>query len=130
MAGIVVLYCLTSFVGGFTSVRMFRQMGGKDWVRCIMLTVSLFPVPVVSVFLWVNTIALAHGSTSALPVTAVLTVFFLFIMIGVPLTVVGGSMAKQYCSSDFNAIGMVGCFPVVVTVNVLLACHIRYIVRW
>lgn len=103
MAGIVVLYCLTSFVGGFTSVRMFRQMGGKDWVRCIMLTVSLFPVPVVSVFLWVNTIALAHGSTSALPVTAVLTVFFLFIMIGVPLTVVGGSMAKQYCSSDFNA---------------------------
>ena len=35
-----------------------------------------------------------------------------------------------WCASDFNAIGMVGCFPVVVTVNVLLACHIRYIVRW
>ena len=103
MAGVVVLYCLTSFVGGFTAVRLYRQMGGKDWVRCIMFTTSLFPAPVVSVFLWVNTIALAHGSTSALPFTAVLTVFFLFALIGAPLTVVGGSMAKQYCSAEFNA---------------------------
>lgn len=103
MAGVVVLYCLTSFVSGYTSVRLYRQMGGKDWTRCIMLTAALFPGPVVAVFMWVNSIALMHRSTSALPFTAILTVMALFIFISLPLTVVGGSMAKKYASDDFNA---------------------------
>lgn len=103
MAGVVVLYCLTSMVSGYTSVSLYRQMGYKDWTRCIILTTCLFPVPVAAVFMWVNTIALAHGSTSALPFTALLTVSALFIFISVPLTVFGGSFAKSYVSDDFNA---------------------------
>ena len=103
MAGVVVLYCLTSFVSGYTSVRLYRMMGGKDWTRCVMLTAALFPGPVVFVFLWVNSIALMHGSTSALPFTAILTVLALFIFLSLPLTVVGGSMAKKFANDDFNA---------------------------
>lgn len=103
MAGVVVLYCMTSFVSGYTAVRLYRQMHGKDWTRCIMLTASLFPAPVVCVFMWVNTIAMMHRSTSALPFTAILTVLALFIFISLPLTVVGGSMAKKYASDDFDA---------------------------
>ena len=102
-AGVVVLYCLTSFVGGYTAVRLYRQMGGKNWVRCVMIQAGLFPLPVVAVFMWVNSLALAHGSTSALPVTAVLTVSALFLFICFPLTVFGASVAKNYCSPDFNA---------------------------
>ena len=103
MAGVVVLYCLTSFVGGYTSVRLYRQMNGKDWTRCILLTATLFPFPVVCVFMWVNTLAMIHGSTIALPFTAILTVSALFLFICLPLTIVGGSMAKQFASDDFNA---------------------------
>jgi Endomembrane protein 70 len=103
MAGVVVLYCLTSYVGGYTAVRLYRQMNGKDWTRCILLTASLFPVPVVCVFMWVNTIAMLHGSTSALPISAILTVTTLFFFICLPLTVIGGSMAKKFASDDFNA---------------------------
>ncbi len=103
MAGVVVLYCLTSFVAGFSSVKLYRQMNGKLWVRCILLTALLFPVPVVSVFLWVNSVALAHGSTSALPFTAILTVLALFCFLSLPLTVLGGIVAKNYANPDFNA---------------------------
>ena len=103
MAGVVVLYCMTAFVSGYTSVRLCRQMGDKDWVRCTMATAALFPTPVVVVFFWVNTLALLHGSTSALPFTAVLTVSALFIFICIPMTVVGASMAKKYANADFNA---------------------------
>jgi hypothetical protein len=103
MAGVVVLYCLTSFVGGYTSVKLYRQMNGKLWVRCILLTSLLFPVPVVGVFMWVNSVALAHGSTSALPFTAILTVLALFLFLCVPLTVFGGILAKNYANPDFNA---------------------------
>jgi Endomembrane protein 70 len=103
MAGAVVLYCMTAFVGGYTAVKLYRQMGGRDWTRCIMLTAALFPAPVVFVFMWVNTIAMMHRSTSALPFTAILTVAALFVFICLPLTVVGGSMAKKYANPDFNA---------------------------
>jgi Endomembrane protein 70 len=103
MAGAVILYCLTSSVSGYTSVRLYRQMGNKDWTRCIIMTAALFPLPVTVVFMWVNSIALAHGSTSALPFTALLTVLALFMFISLPLTLLGGSMAKTHCSDDFDA---------------------------
>jgi len=103
MAGVVVLYCLTSFVAGYTSVRLFRQMNGKNWVQCVLTTAALFPAPVVVVFIWVNSIAIAHGSTSALPLTAILTVTALYVFIAFPLLVFGGIMAKNYANADFNA---------------------------
>lgn len=103
LAGVVVLYCLTSFVGGYTAIRLFRHMNGKNWVNCILTTAGLFPVPVTIVFLWVNSIALAHGSTSALPFTAILTVLALFVFISFPLTVGGGILAKNFANGDFNA---------------------------
>lgn len=103
LAGVFFLYCLTSVIGGFTAVRMYRQMGGKNWSRCIIFTALLFPVPVVVVFSFVNTVALIYGSTSALPFTAVFTVLALYLFVSFPLTVGGGIMAKNYASADFNA---------------------------
>ena len=49
LAGAVILYSLTSCVGGFTAVRLYRQMNGKNWVHCILLTAGLFPAPAVLV---------------------------------------------------------------------------------
>jgi transmembrane 9 superfamily protein 1 len=103
LAGVVVLYCLTAYIGGYSSVRLYRQMGGKNWVRCIMLTAGIFPTPVVGVFMWVNSVAIAHGSTSALPFTTILTVTAMYILLAFPLTVFGGIMAKNYASADFGA---------------------------
>jgi len=103
LAAIIVLYCLTSIVGGYWSTRLYRQMGGKLWVRNILLTTTLFPAPVMAVFCWVNTLALLHGSTSALPFGAGFTIVALFIFLSFPLTVCGGILAKNYASADFNA---------------------------
>jgi transmembrane 9 superfamily protein 1 len=103
LAGVVVLYCLTSFVAGFSSIRLYRQMNGKNWVRCLVLTAGLFPAPVVAIFMWVNSVALAHGSTSALPFTTILTVTALYTFLAFPATVFGGIIAKNYIATDFNA---------------------------
>jgi hypothetical protein len=103
LAGVVVLYSLTSFVGGYTAVRLYRKMNGKNWVRCTLMTAGLFPAPVASVFVWVNSMAIAHGSTSALPFTALLTVTALYMFLSFPLTVFGAMMAKNYATADFDA---------------------------
>ena len=103
MAGCIVLYCLTSFVSGYSAVKLYRQMNGKDWVQCVISAAAMFPFPVICVFMWVNSVALAHGSTSALPFTAILTIVALYVFIAFPLTVIGGIMAKNYANPDFNA---------------------------
>merc|ERR1712176_594046 len=88
LAGMVVLYCLTCAIGSFVSTRLYFQMNGKAWVRCVLFTAGLFPVPTTIVFMWVNTIALAHGSTSALPFATIFTIAALYSLIAFPLTVV------------------------------------------
>jgi len=103
LAAVIVLYCLTSVAGGFYSARLYRQMGGKVWVRNTLLTALLFPAPVFVVFCWVNTIAIAHGSTSAFTIATLFTVILLYTLLSFPLTVVGSILARNYSSPDFEA---------------------------
>jgi len=103
LSGLVILYCLTCGIGSFVSTRLYFQMNGKAWVRCVLFTAALFPAPVAAVFMWVNTIALAHGSTSALPFSTLFTIAAIYALIAFPLAVTGGILAKNYASHDFNA---------------------------
>ena len=103
LAGCIVVYCITSFISGYASTNLYLKMNGKAWTRCVLLAATLFPVPVAAVFMIVNTIALGHGSTSALPFGTIFTLTFLYVCISVPLCVFGGSVAKNYGRHDFNA---------------------------
>jgi hypothetical protein len=103
LAGMVILYCLTCSIGSFISTRLYFQMNGKAWVRCVMFTAGFFPTPVAAVFMWVNTIALFHRSTSALPFSTICTIAAIYCLVACPLTVLGGIAAKNYASHDFNA---------------------------
>merc|ERR1719223_1037983 len=103
LAATFVIYSLMSAVGGYSSTKLFFQMNGKTWARCVLLTALLFPLPVVLVFSWVNSVAILHGSTSALPFGAIVTLAGLYGFISVPLTLVGGIMAKNYAPKDMQA---------------------------
>lgn len=103
LACIVIMYCLTSIIGGYTSTKLYFQMNGKAWARCVLLTAVLFPAPVTTVFSWANSVAMAHGSISALPVGAIFTITCLYGFICLPSTLLGGILAKQYANKDMEA---------------------------
>lgn len=103
LAAIVVSYCLLSVVGGYGSLRLYQQMNGKAWVNCILVSAVLFPGPLFLIFSYVNTTALMHGSTSALPVGTIFTITGLYVFLSLPLTVVGGILAKNYAPPEFKA---------------------------
>jgi len=103
LAGSVVIYSITSMLGGYTSTSLYLQMNGKMWARCIILICILFPVPVTCVFCWANSVAFLHGSTSAMPVSTVLAILALYIFVSTPLTLLGGILAKNFGKKDFNA---------------------------
>lgn len=98
----VVVYTLTSIVGGYISAKLYFQMNGKAWARCVVLTTLLFPLPVFIVFSVANSIAIGHGSSSALPFGVIVTIGFLYSCISAPLTLFGGLMAKRYGKKDME----------------------------
>jgi len=98
----VVLYALTSVVGGFTSARYYKQMGGENWAWNIVLVGTLFLVPVVLVFSFVNTVALVYKATPAVPAVTIILVLILLVSVGFPLTIIGG-VAGRRTAGEFEA---------------------------
>lgn len=98
----ILLYALTSCVAGYVSSSYYRKFQGGSWVSNIVLTCGLFTVPFFMVWSVVNSVHWIYGSTQALPVTTVILLGFIWVLVGFPLTVVGGILGKNM-SGDFDA---------------------------
>lgn len=76
LTALIVIYAVCGLVGGLVGSRVFKQLKGKNWVWNTVLTAFIFPLPLVLVFTWVNTVAWARASTAALPATTILVSSF------------------------------------------------------
>eukprot|EP01023_Acetabularia_acetabulum_P020115 TRINITY_DN2036_c0_g1_i1.p1 TRINITY_DN2036_c0_g1~~TRINITY_DN2036_c0_g1_i1.p1 ORF type:complete len:602 (+),score=71.18 TRINITY_DN2036_c0_g1_i1:212-2017(+) len=91
----IVLYALTAGISGYVAGSFYRQMEGDSWVRNILLTTVIFAGPFFLMFLFLNFVAVAYHSTAALPFGTILVVFFIWALVTIPLTVVGGIAGKN-----------------------------------
>ena len=91
----IILYALTSIISGYVSGSYFKQMGGEKWAWNIVLVGALFFIPVLCVFAYTNTVAIAYEATAAVPATTILIILALIVCIGFPLTVIGGIAGKR-----------------------------------
>ncbi|XP_039266684.1 transmembrane 9 superfamily member 1-like [Styela clava] len=98
----ILLYALTSCVAGYVSSSYYRKFQGANWVSNIVLTSALFTAPFFAIWSIINTVHWIYGSTQALPFTTVLLLAFIWVLVGFPLTVVGGILGKN-TSGDFDA---------------------------
>ena len=93
---------MTSGIAGYVAANHYRQMGGENWVRNVLLTGFLFCGPMFIVFSFLNTVAIAYRSTAALPFGTICIIFVIWALVTAPLTVLGGIAGKN-AKSDFNA---------------------------
>ncbi|TRY56613.1 hypothetical protein DNTS_003521 [Danionella cerebrum] len=91
----IVLYALTSCVSGYSSCSFYTQIQGQRWVWNIILTSSLFSGPLFFTWSVVNSVHWYSGSTQALPATTVLLLLGAWVLVGFPLTVIGGIVGKN-----------------------------------
>uniref|UniRef100_A0A8C5Q5G3 Transmembrane 9 superfamily member n=1 Tax=Leptobrachium leishanense TaxID=445787 RepID=A0A8C5Q5G3_9ANUR len=91
----ILLYALTCCVAGYVSSHFYKQMGGDRWVWNIVLTTSLFSAPFFLTWSVVNSVHWANGSTQALPATTILLLLTVWLLVGFPLTVIGGIFGKN-----------------------------------
>ncbi|XP_062993285.1 transmembrane 9 superfamily member 1 [Elgaria multicarinata webbii] len=91
----ILLYALTCCISGYVSSNFYRQIGGERWVWNILLTTSLFSAPFFLTWSVVNSVHWANGSTQALPATTILLLLTVWLLVGFPLTVIGGVFGKN-----------------------------------
>ncbi|KAF6017703.1 TM9SF1 [Bugula neritina] len=101
----IILYAFTSGVAGYVAASMYKMMDGERWVWNINLTSCLFAVPLFIVWSVMNSVAWAYGSTQALPWTTILfwypsgLSYDSLVVVGYPLTVIGGIFGKNSAST-------------------------------
>ncbi|PIK55164.1 putative transmembrane 9 superfamily member 1-like, partial [Apostichopus japonicus] len=98
----VLIYALTSCIAGYVSSNFYKQLGGEKWVWNIVLTSCMFSVPFFVVWSFVNSVAWYQGSTQALPFTTILLLMLVWILVGYPLTIIGGIIGKN-TAGNFDA---------------------------
>jgi len=99
---IIVLYALSSGIGGFVANRLFRQMGGKRWAWVVVLLLILYPFTMAGIVLYMDFVAVAHFSIRAIRFTTMLQIFSIYLFVGCPFTFFGSILGRN-TASDFVA---------------------------
>ncbi|CAL5354525.1 unnamed protein product [Camellia sinensis] len=102
LIALVVVYAITSGIAGYTSVSLYCQLEGTNWVRNLLLTGCLFSGPLFLTFFFLNTVAVTYRATAALPLGTILVLFSIWVLVASPLHLLGGIAAKN-SKSEFQA---------------------------
>lgn len=91
----MLFFLLQSFVAGFVSAKLYRQMGGKNWVWNTMTVSMVFPAPLFLVFCVVNSIAWYYSSTAGLPFLTVTAISLMWLIVSFPMTIIGSIIGRN-----------------------------------
>ncbi|KAI3774486.1 hypothetical protein L1987_49044 [Smallanthus sonchifolius] len=98
----IVCYALTSFVSGYVSGGMYSRHGGKNWIKSMILTASLFPFLCFGIGFVLNTIAIFYGSLAAIPFGTMVVVFVIWAFISFPLALLGTVVGRNWSGTPNN----------------------------
>jgi len=98
----IVLYALTAGTAGFVSAHMYGRLTGSctgaeagRWARNLVLSGTLFPLPLFLMFCFLNTVAIAYNSQTALPFGTIVVIICIWALVTLPLTVIGGIIGRN-----------------------------------
>uniref|UniRef100_A0A5B7A0L3 Transmembrane 9 superfamily member n=1 Tax=Davidia involucrata TaxID=16924 RepID=A0A5B7A0L3_DAVIN len=80
----IICYAFTSFISGYVSGGMYSRNGGKNWIKSMIFSASLFPFMCFGIGFILNTIAIFYGSLAAIPFGTMVVVFVIWAFISFP----------------------------------------------
>ena len=97
---IIATYGLTCFASGYFAAKEFALYAGNNWLGSFLFTVLYWPVMLSVIGIIMNTVAILYSSSKAVAFTGMISLFALWMLIVVPLTLfgylVGRSMYQNY----------------------------------
>jgi len=89
LTSIIVLYVLCGSVAGFVSARLYKFSDEKAWKMNTIMTATLLPGCMVSIFMVLNVWLSFAGAATAVSFFTILSLFALWVCISTPLVFVG-----------------------------------------
>lgn len=97
----LLLYVLMGSVSGYTTARLYKTFKGKSWQRATTLTAIGFPGIAFGIFFVMDVMALAQGSTDAVPFTTMIVLLVLWFGISTPLVFFGAYFGYKQEAIEF-----------------------------
>jgi transmembrane 9 superfamily member 3 len=91
----IFVYAATSPVNGYFGGALYARMGGKIWIRQMLLSASLIPMFVCGTAFMINFIAIYYHASRAIPFGTMLAVTCICIFVILPLTLVGTVVGRN-----------------------------------
>ncbi|KAG7019323.1 Transmembrane 9 superfamily member 5 [Cucurbita argyrosperma subsp. argyrosperma] len=102
ITSIIVIYCLTSVVTGYTSASFHCQFVEIGWEKSVILSAVLYLGPSCFIISILNIVAISNGTTAALPIGTIIVILIIFTFISLPLLAFGGIIGHRF-RSEFQA---------------------------
>jgi transmembrane 9 superfamily protein 3 len=96
MSTIIFFYTVSAYVNGYYSGKQFSTYGGKNWIQTAALSCSLWPAVVGMVGCVINTVAISYNSSKAVPFLSMLSIFAIWLLCVVPLTLFGFIIGRNW----------------------------------
>ncbi|KAL8159998.1 LOW QUALITY PROTEIN: hypothetical protein V2J09_001535 [Rumex salicifolius] len=98
----IVCYALTSFISGYVSGGLYARNGGKNWIKAMILSASLFPFMCFGIGFLLNIVAIFYGSLAAIPFGTMVVVFVIWAFISFPLALLGTVVGRNWSGAPNN----------------------------
>ncbi len=97
----LLLYVMMGGVAGYVTARMYKTFKGKSWQRATTCTALGFPGIAFTFFFILDLMALAQGSTDAVPFTTMVVLLVLWFGISTPLVFFGAYFGYKQDAMEF-----------------------------
>lgn len=98
----IVCYALTSFISGCVSGGMYSRSGGKNWIKTMVLSASIFPFMCFGIGFILNTIAIFYGSLAAIPFGTMVVILIIWAFVSFPLALLGTVLGRNWSGAPNN----------------------------
>lgn len=96
----IFVYAATSPVNGFFGGSLYARLGGRLWIRQMLVSSFLVPVVVCGTAFLINFIAIYYHASRAIPFASMLSIAAICLFVNLPLTLVGAVVGRNLYSAD------------------------------
>lgn len=89
LTALLLIYVFMGSLAGYWSARVYKLFHGKEWKKNTLLTAALYPGIMGTIFMGINGAVYQQGSSTAAPITTILSVMLLWFGVSTPLVFVG-----------------------------------------
>jgi len=91
----IFVYAATAPVNGYFGGALYARMGGKVWIKQMVISAAMLPTVICGTAFFINFIAIYYHASRAIPFGTMVAVFCICLFVILPLTLVGTVLGRN-----------------------------------